>query len=248
MELLILQQDLFQFLWDGKMNKENFDLFLTLIKLKSFLISMVDQPEDCFRNFNFTEEYLARRCPDQKDSIVNLLKENKINSDCDIAFDETIHEKFKEIAINKNKLLDLPTLLSKFEIDAKNINVDQKQVFEREKSIKEILDTLFHIAKNWAARKELESDVESYSTLEEEELIRPEEEKKLDKLDNYNSISFNNISILTRKYIEQFTDYYFKYGGDISLEEFLNYIPNLRQAVTQKYKSLFKDHGLDKDL
>ncbi len=230
------------------MNKDNFDLFLTLIKLKSFLISMVDQPEDCFRNFDLTEEYLSRKCPDQKDLIVNLLKENKINSDCDIAFDETIHEKFKEIAINKNKLIDLPTLLSKFEIDAGNITIKDKLLIERNENIQSILNTLFHIAKNWAARKELEDDVESFSTLEEEELIRPDEEQKLNKLDNYNTISFNNISILTRKYIEQFTDYYFKYGGDISLEEFLNYIPNLKQAVTEKYKKLFKDSGLEKDL
>jgi len=230
------------------MSKENFDLFLTLIKLKSYLISIVDQPEDCLRNFNYTEEYLTRKCPEQKDFIVSLLKENKINSDCDIAFDETIHEKFKEIAINKNKLVDLPTLLSKFEIEANNLTVDDKYLFEREEYIKEILNTLFHIAKNWAARKEIENDVESFSTLEEEELIRPDEEQKLNRLDNYNSLSFNNISILTRKYIEQYTDYYFKYGGDISLEEFLNYIPNLKEAITQKYKKLFKDSGLEKEL
>jgi len=209
---------------------------------------MVDQPEDCFRSFDLTEEYLSRKCPDQKDLIVNLLKENKINSDCDIAFDETIHEKFKEIAINKNKLIDLPTLLSRFEIDAGNITIKDQLLIERNENIQAILDTLFHIAKNWAARKELEDDVESFSTLEEEELIRPDEEQKLNKLDNYNTISFNNISILTRKYIEQFTDYYFKYGGDISLEEFLNYIPNLKHAVTEKYKKLFKDSGLEKDL
>ncbi|MCX6152342.1 MAG: hypothetical protein NTX22_17585 [Ignavibacteriales bacterium] len=230
------------------MNSESFDLFLTLIKLKSYLISLVDQPEDCYRNFNLTDEFLSRRCPDKKEDIMNLLKENNINSDCDIAFDETIHEKFKDMVNNKNNTVDLPTLLNDLEIEANNLNVDENFKSERDERIKEILTTLFHIAQNWAARKELENDVDDYSTLEEEDVIRPEEEKKLDNLGTYNSISFNNISVLSKKYIEQLTEYYFQYGGDVTLGDFVNYMTNLKNDVSNKYSELFKKHGLDPDL
>jgi len=230
------------------MSKENFDLFLTLIKLKSYLISLVDQPEDCYKNFNITEEYLNRRCPDKREDIINLLKSNKINSDCDIAFDENIHEKFKEITTAENNVVDLPTLLDKLEIEAKNLFKDEILKSEREEKIKEILKVLFHLAQNWVARKEIESDVEDYSILEEEDVIRPEEEKKLSNLDTYNSISFNNISTLSKKYIELLTEYYFKYGGDISLVDFVNYLTNIRKVITKKYLDLFKKHGLDPNL
>jgi hypothetical protein len=230
------------------MSSETFDLFLTLIKLKSYLISLVDQPEECYKNFNLTEEYLKRRCPDKSDEIVELLKKNKINSDCDIAFDETIHEKFKEIAVAENNLVDLPTLLENLEIDSKNIFTNEVLKSKREEKLKEILKVLFHLAQNWVARKELENDVEDYSLLEEEDLIRPDEEKRLSKLDTYNSVSYNNISILSKKYIEQLTEYYFEYGGDISLVDFVNYLTNLKTTITKKYLELFKRHGLDPNL
>jgi hypothetical protein len=230
------------------MSQESFDLFLTLIKLKSYLISLVDQPEDCYRNFDLTEEYLKRRCPDRREEILELLKKNKINSDSDIAFDETVHEKFKEIAALESNLVDLPTLFEKLEIDAKNLFNQEILKTQREEKIKEILKVLFHLAQNWVARKELENDVEDYSLLEEEEVIRPEEEKKLSNLDTYNSISYNNISILSKKYIEQLTEYYFQYGGDISLVDFVNYLTDLKRVITKKYMELFKEHGLDPNL
>jgi hypothetical protein len=230
------------------MSQENFDLFLTLIKLKSYLISLVDQPEDCYRNFDLTEEYLKRRCPDKREDILELLKKNKINSDSDIAFDETIHEKFKEIAALESNLVDLHTLFEKLEIDAKSLFSQEILKTQREERIKEILKVLFHLAQNWVARKELESDVEDYSILEEEEVIRPEEEKKLTNLDTYNSISYNNISSLSKKYVEQLTEYYFQYGGDISLVDFVNYLTDLKRIITKKYMELFKEHGLDPNL
>jgi hypothetical protein len=230
------------------MSNETFDLFLTLIKLKSYLISLVDQPEDCYKNFNLTEEYLKRRCPDKSEEIIGLLKKNKINSDCDIAFDETIHEKFKEIAASENNLVDLPTLLENLEIDSKNLFSNEVLKSRREEKLREILKVLFHLAQNWVARKELENDVEDYSLLEEEDLIRPDEEKKLSKLDTYNSVSYNNISILSKKYLEQLTEYYFEYGGDISLVEFVNYLANLKMGITKKYLELFKKHGLDPNI
>jgi len=230
------------------MNQENFDLFLTLIKLKSYLISLVDQPEDCYRNFDLTEEYLKRRCPDKRDDVLEILKKYKINSDSDIAFDETIHEKFKEIASKESNLVDLPTLFGKLEIDAKTLFNQEILKTQREEKIKEILKVLFHLAQNWVARKELENDVEDYSMLEEEEVIRPDEEKKLSSLDTYNSISYNNISSLSKKYIEQLTEYYFQYGGDISLVDFVNYLTDLKRIITNKYMELFKEHGLDPNL
>lgn len=230
------------------MKQTSFDLFLILIKLKSYLISLVDQPEDCYKNFDLTEEFLKRRCPEKYEEIIELLKKNKINSDSDIAFDETIHEKFKEIAALESNLVDLPTLFEKLEIDSKNLFSRKVLKTQREEKIKEILKVLFHLAQNWVARKELENDVEDYSMLEEEELIRPDEEKQLSNLDTYNSISYNNISTLSKNYIDQLAEYYFQYGGDIALVDFVNYLTDLKKIITKKYMELFKEHGLDPNL
>jgi hypothetical protein len=40
-------------------------------------------------------------------------------------------------------------------------------------------------------------------------------------------------------------DYYFNYGGDIPLNKIVRYLENVRELVDERYKELFKKHGLD---
>lgn len=225
------------------MNAENFDLFLVLIKLKSYLISLIDEPETGCNNMELTREYLDRRYPHKTDMIIELLKQNGINSDCDIVFDESIHEKFKMIAYS-NQQIDLLKLLEKFEIESANLAENSIRT-ERDEKLREIIRLLFKLVKIWNSRKEIDEDVEDYSLLLEEEVLRPEEELHLMNLDKITSISFDAITALTKKYIELFIDYYFSYGGDISLKRFINEIHMIKKLVTRRYYELFKKHGLE---
>lgn len=228
------------------MDTEKFDLFLVLIKLKSYLISLIDEPEACYNTLDLTNEYLDRRCPAQKDFVVHLLLENNIKTDLDIVFDETIHEKFRQIA-HSNQQINLLTLLKELEIESQDLNKENNLRDERENRLKKIIQILFKLARIWNARKEIEENVEDYSILQEEDVLRPEEELHLVNLDKVTSISYETISVLTRKYIELLVDYYFVHGGDLSLKRFLKDIEQIKELVDSKYTELFKSSGLDKD-
>jgi hypothetical protein len=41
------------------------------------------------------------------------------------------------------------------------------------------------------------------------------------------------------------TDYYFHYGGDLTLIEFVEELEKIKVTVFKKYADLFKKHGLE---
>jgi len=231
------------------MDSDKKDLFFILLRLKSYLISLIDNAENCDNEFKFTEEFLERCFPDEKNEIINLLENNKIFGDCDIVFNDKIHLVFKKIALQNNSKLDLESILHKFDINSEELIGSQKEIenyiAERENNLKLILETLFNLAKEWAAHKEIESNVDNYSILNDEDVIRPDEEIRLDNLDVNASISFEKISRITEKYLDSFADYYFKYGGNISLEKFTNYLEDFKKSINLKYSTLLKNNGLN---
>lgn len=231
------------------MNSEKKDLFFILLRLKSYLISLIDNADNCVNEFKNSEEFLDRCFPESKNEILNLLEENKIFGDCDIVFNDKIHLLFKKIAIQNQPSVNLETILHKFDINSQELINSQKEIeqyiIERENNLKVILELLFNIAKEWAAHREIESNVDNYSILNDEDVIRPDEEIRLDNLDVNATISFERISSLTEKYIDIMSDYYFKYGGNLSLEKFIKYVEQLKQNINKKYSELLKKNGLD---
>ncbi|HSP88022.1 MAG TPA: hypothetical protein VLN45_07800 [Ignavibacteriaceae bacterium] len=225
------------------------DLFYILLKLRSYLVSLINSPEECDDTFTYTEEFLERRYPDMRDEIITLLTDNGINSDYDIAFNEKIVFKFKDMISETERRTDISTLLKKFDIDAISLERDRKKSEsyknERERELNKVIETLFQLAANWAVHRELENKVDDYSTLSEEDLIRPEEEKSYDTLGKNTNASFDKISKLTEKYINILTDYYFHYGGDLTLIQFVEELENIKVAVFKKYADLFKKHGFE---
>ena len=233
------------------MEKEKTNLFLTVLKLKSYLASMIDsRAVDC-DNFNFTLEYLDRKYPASKSEIIKLLEDNGIYSDRDIAFDDSIILKFREIAHQDKSRINLVDMLSKLSIEARDSVLHDagrsNYILEREKRLNDLLDIIFQLATNWTVLKELEDNVDDYSILNEEDVIRPEEEANLNALDSTTTKTFNIISDLTKRYIEHLTDYYFTYGGDLSLKEFVEDLEKVKRSVAQKYIELFKRYGLETD-
>jgi len=228
------------------------DLFFILLKLRSYLVSLLNSPEECDDSFTYTEEFLERRYPEFKEEIIELLVANNINNDMDIAFNEKIVFRFKDMVSGNEKRTDLAGLLKKFEIEALSIEKENKEklsyINERERELNKIVEILFQLATNWAVHKELESRVDDYSALSDEDLIRPEEERSFDALDKNTHLSFDKISKLTEKYLRLLTDYYFKYGGDLTLIEFVEELDKIKASVFKKYSELFKKHGLGEKL
>ena len=233
------------------MDSDKKDLFFILLRLKSYLISLIEKPDECENEFKYTEEFLDRCFPEDKNEIIETLEENNIFGDCDIVFNDKIHLIFKKIAIQNSPNLDLESILRKFDINSNELFNNQKKfkdyIDERENNLKIILEILFGLAKEWAAHKEIESNVDTYSILNDEDVIRPDEEIRLDNLDVNASISFEKITSYTEKYLNSLADYYFKYGGNLSLEKFINNINKLKKEVDQKYSDLLKNHGLNPD-
>jgi hypothetical protein len=233
------------------MDPQKSELFFLLLKLKSYLVSMIDNSEEAEKDFYYTEEYLDRRFPEKKEEIIELLVTNGINSDGEIAFNEKIVFEFKKMTSLNEENIDLTSLLRKFEIEAVGIERENRKrnsyISERDKELNEILSIIFQLATNWALHRELENKVDDYSALSSEELIRPEEEKKYDALGKSTSVSFENISKLTEKYIYNLTDYYFKFGGDLTLIEFVSELDRIKAMVFKKYSDLFKKHGLNRE-
>lgn len=233
------------------MEKEKINLFMTLLKLKSYLVSIIDDRSDENDNFNLSIEYLTRKFPAAKDEIIALLENHGIYSDNEIAFSDKIILKFREIANEDKHKTNLFNMLKNLDIEARDSVLKDagrsNYILDREKKLNDILDLVFQLATNWALLKELEDNVDDYSILNEENVIRPEEEENLNKLDNTTSKTFEALSELTKKYIERLTDYYFTYGGDIALKDFVENLEMTKRSVAQKYIELFKRYGLDSD-
>lgn len=231
------------------MSNEQFDLFLILLKLKSYLISLIDHPSAAADSLEYTEEFLERKFPDKKDEVIELLYSFNIKNDAEIAFDEKIHHKFKEMVKGKERAYQLSSILEKLNIDSIQETIKDKTIEEiklaRDEKLKGIVSLLLQLARIWAKRSEIEGEFDNISFLDEEELIRPEEEELLNKLDKDTSASFNSISRITQLYLEELIEYYFKFGGDVSLSKFINELEELKGVVKTKYKELFKQSGLN---
>ncbi len=233
------------------MGADNNNLFLTLLKLKSYLASMIDERSEKYNNLNYTKEYLERRYPDVSQTILNLLEENGIFTDSEITFDDKIIFKFRSIADKSKEHINLISLLDKLEIETKDFALKDgarsSYISEREKKLSEILDSLFQLATNWAVLKEIEDKFDNYSVLDEEEVIRVDEEKNLNELDDTTDRAFGILSHLTKKYLEELITYFFTYGGDFALKDFIFELDNVKKSFISKYTDLFKKHGLDSD-
>lgn len=227
---------------------EQFDMFIILLKLKSYLISLIDDPSLEYTSFEYTEEYLLRKYPERKEEVIQLLKENKIESDGQIAFDENIQHKFKEIVIGPDSPQKLSEILDKFQIAAISDTLKEKILdgikHSRQQKLKEIVSVLLQLARIWTKRNEIENSIEDFSLLDEEDLIRPEELRELGQLDHATSVSYKTISKLSEIYLEQLADYYFKFGGDVSLVQFIDSMEEFKRIVSLKYRDLFNEHGL----
>lgn len=230
------------------MKDTNFDLFILLLKLKSYLVSMIDDENECPNNFYFTEEYLSVRFPNHKEEVINLLRAHKINNDCDIVFNENIHNLFKDMAAAYEPKLKLDMILEKQQIQSLQLDEVEKYIedfrFDREVSVKGIVGLLLKLAKLWTNHYEMESQVDDYLELDEKEVLRPEEEKKFTSLDKNIAISLDNISLLTKNYLEIMIDYLFKFGGDVQLKNLVAQFDDITRNVEENYKELFNKSGL----
>lgn len=234
------------------MSYEQFDLFLILLKIKYYLISLIDNQLQGNDSLEYTEEFLDRKFPDKKEEILKLLSSFNIRTDSEIAFDEKTHQKFKEIVKGKEKAYQLSSILEKLNIDSIQETLKDKTIEQfrnkRDDKLKGIVSLLIQLARIWAKRNEIEGEFDSFSFLNEEELIRPEEEHLLNKLDKDATTSFDTISKITHLYLEELIDYYFNYGGNISLSKFIDELEELKNIVKTKYKDLFNQSGLNSQI
>ena len=53
--------------------------------------------------------------------------------------------------------------------------------------------------------------------------------------------SYKAISKLTQFYLEQLIDYYFTFGGDIPLADFIKSLDDFKSITDEKYKELFNN-------
>jgi hypothetical protein len=228
------------------MDNNNFNLLFVLVKLKFYILGLLDSP-DKNPTFYLTEEFLERRAPEHKSEIISALKKYGINSDSEIAFDDSVVLKFREMVKKSQGHKDISEILSNFEIESKALQSSLSDEYrsEREKYLHSILDNLFQLSSNWVMLKEIENKFEDYSVLDEEDVIRPEEEEKLNVLNSNTSTSFKIITLLTTNYTGLLAEYYFNYGGDIELKEFWNNLDKIKSDIEIKYKNLFRKSGLD---
>jgi hypothetical protein len=231
------------------MASEKIELFVILLKLKSFLVGMLDDPSVETGGLELTGEYLDRKYPERKEEVLDLLSDNNLVSDSQIAFGENVQQKFREIISGLDMTHSLREMLDKFRISADDISASEKTLEEikqsREQKLKEIVSLLLQLARIWTMRNELENNIEDFSLLDEEELIRPDELKELDKLDEATSSSYATISKLTEIYLEQFADYYFRFGGDIPLNDFIGNLDKLKKKVLSGYRDLYRNLGAE---
>jgi len=227
------------------------EILLILVKLRYYLVSLIESQEECYDNFNISEEFFERRNITNGEELLGRLQENGINNDCDIAFNKDIHNIFRIVAQDFSSTPDLKALLEEFEIKVNEAQLKEDKISKfqrkREESLNEIISILFKLAKNWSMHHEIEDSIDDFNILDNVELLRPDEERQLDVLGDNSVYSFDVISKLTEKYIELLSDYYFKYGGDLILAGFVNEISNLKSEVAKKYSNLTKENDLDAD-
>lgn len=229
----------------------NQDLLYVLLKLRSYLISLIDVNNTTPENFNYTEEYLDRRFPEIKAELMELLIENDFNSDKDIIVDPQIYNRFVNLSKNVDSRENLAQILGKMNISTPDEDLEnedfEKYKSDRDFALKEVVDLLLRLARTWASHQELESIVDQYFILEEEEVLRSEEINKLDNLASNAAVSLRQILVFTKKYLHCLIDYYFKYGGDLPLNDFVRDLESIKREISYKYIKLFKENGLDKN-
>ncbi len=229
---------------------EKNQIFIILVRLKSYLMSVIDSKEEELEDQLFyTKEYLERKYPEEIIEILDVLTSHGIYSDMQITFDEDIHVKFQQLVDEVNPQVNLSSMLENLKISAEELQSRERHLDEiknkRADDLKRIITIIFQMAKFWTRHQQIEDDVENYSRLEDEEMIRPEEEKKLFHLDKTAFLSFDNIAQLTKIYLELLTDYYFDHGGNINLEKFLKEIDAIKTEVEDKYTTLLKKFGVE---
>jgi len=231
------------------MPQKQSEILLTLVKLRYYLVSLIENPEECYDNFNLSEEFLERRNILNGQELISKLEDNGISNDCDIAFNKDIHNIFRNVAQDFSSMPDLKSILEDFEIKLNDTFLKEDNISKfrrkREESLNEIIGILLRLAKNWSMHHEIEDSIDDFNALDDVELLRPDEEKQLDVLGDHSVYFFDVISKQTEKYIQLLSDYYFKYGGDLILAGFVNDISNLKTEVAKKYSDLSKSNGLD---
>ena len=233
------------------MKNEQYDLFMVLLKLKSYLVSMIDDDKNSGKSFYFTEEYLDNRFPEQKSEIIELLKKFNLKSDCDIVFNEQVHHIFRDMVASQNPNKNLDYILKQEKIVG--LKPDDVEKFledfqkNRDISIKEMVTILLKLTKLWSNYHEIETRVDDYIELDEKEVLRPEEEREFQNLDQDASISLDKITFLTKNYLEILIDFLFKFGGDIQLQTFVTQFDELKISVDNYYNELFLRSGLNSD-
>jgi len=233
------------------MEPENTDLFLVLLKLKSYLVSMIDSSENCDGSFNFTEEFLQRRYPDLEPKIIDLLQDQGLNDDCDIVFDENAHIKFQEIVKTEQPQLSLEEIIEKSGIDLNGIEIINNYLIKyqsaRDNNLQIIVGQLFQIIKAWAHLQIAEDKFDELSTLLELDVIRKNETKELEKVGEITDSTHSRITSLSHQYLKMLSDYYFDFGGNVELKNFIDQLSLFKKDVEKKYAELFKVHGLNNE-
>lgn len=232
------------------MNSNRIELFIKLVKLKSYLASMIDNEEDCPDSFYHTDEFLSLRYPEEKKEIISLLKQNNIKNDSDIIFDDQIHQKFKEITEGTGVNFTIDELLNEVGITSEQLNFInnylEKYKLEREDDLKEIVGILLHIAKIWVKHQDIENTVDDFALLNEEDVLRPDEEAEYSVADNVSVVSLTQLAELTNKYLILISKYFFKYGGNVQLKKFISQLDDVKNMIMKDYSDLFEKSGLPK--
>ncbi|MCF8305096.1 MAG: hypothetical protein K9I71_02650 [Ignavibacteriales bacterium] len=234
------------------MADEHYDIYSILLRLRSYLISLIDNKDECDDSFSFSEEYLYRKFPEMADEIIELLRRFGLESDCDVVFRKNAVEVFRKIAESKKETTDLHHMLSSLSIDALLKDPKEKLLEHysqvRDTRLREIINQLLIMAKFWSLHSDLQGDVDNFLKLSESELLRPEEEERLNLLDGSSDVSFDNIILMTGKYLAMLADYYFEYGGNLGLNQFIKELDKVKDGVRTKYEKFFAQHGLDPNL
>ena len=197
------------------MNDSQYDLFIVLLKLKSYLVSMVEEGVQYPKEYYFTEEYLELKYPEQKDEILNLLSKFNLNCDKDIVFNERVHQVFRDMAGSISHNIKLENILKEQNISSINFDEVEKYLenfqHTRDENLKNIIATLLNIVKNWSGYQQIEKEVDDYIALDEKEVLRPDEESKYESLDRDAEIILDKITVNTKDYLASMVDFLFQY-------------------------------------
>jgi hypothetical protein len=227
------------------MSTDKVDLFVKLVKLKSYLVSMIDNYDESPESLYHTEEFLNLRYPDDKEEILTLLKENKILSDREIVFDTQMHMKFKNIAEGMPKGVTLESIFDQVGITSDEFESIKSFLnsyrSKREEELKNIVETLLQLARLWVNHLEIENSADDLLALHEEDVIRPEENKAMEDVSKNSESSLMKLTAITNKYLDMLSNYYFNYGGDIQLKSFLFDLEKFIKNIEAKYKKLLDE-------